>query len=318
MIAVCRERGFASVTIAAVCERARVSRQSFYMEFDGLQDCFVAVMDDGCRRASELIAEAFASVEGAKGLLVAMDGVRAALAAMLRFFEEQPGIARVWVLESLAAGAWAIERRERNVTALTEQIVSHWDAAEAVGGIPLVATGTMAAVLGLLQRRMLDDSDEPLLDLLPSLMEMVAVPYLDPAEVVDQVELARALVRHARPARDECLPVSLANARGAERLAHAGEWLPPALLDPRARRVRECVTYMTDHPGASNRQIANAIGIVRHSQVSALLKRLERLGLICVRRGAPGRANAWELTPFGEGVAHVLGGNGERSASNPG
>ena len=61
-------------------------------------------------------------------------------------------------------------------------------------------------------------------------------------------------------------------------------------------------------PGASNRQVAECAGIQDPGQVSKLLARLERLGLL-VNTGeghAKGEPNAWTLTAKGEQVAQSI------------
>lgn len=58
---------------------------------------------------------------------------------------------------------------------------------------------------------------------------------------------------------------------------------------------------VAQHPGASNREIADGSGIVDQGQISKLLTRLERLEL--VRNDGDGAekgaANAWQLTRRG-------------------
>jgi DNA-binding PadR family transcriptional regulator len=63
------------------------------------------------------------------------------------------------------------------------------------------------------------------------------------------------------------------------------------------------------HPGASNREVADAAGVLGEGQISKLLKRLEKLGLIeNTGEGQPkGKANAWRLTPWGKQVLGVEG-----------
>jgi hypothetical protein len=61
-------------------------------------------------------------------------------------------------------------------------------------------------------------------------------------------------------------------------------------------------------PGSSNRQVADGSGIGDQGQISKLLARLRRLGLIenmgaGPRRGAP---NSWVLTQTGWGVQGAL------------
>jgi AcrR family transcriptional regulator len=47
LVSVLYERGFGGVSVGSVCARAGVSRGAFYEVFDGLEDCFLAVLDRG-------------------------------------------------------------------------------------------------------------------------------------------------------------------------------------------------------------------------------------------------------------------------------
>jgi DNA-binding MarR family transcriptional regulator len=77
------------------------------------------------------------------------------------------------------------------------------------------------------------------------------------------------------------------------------------------RTARVLATIATD-PGASNRSIADTSGIVDEGQMSRLLARLQRCGLVENRgEGQPkGEPNAWALTERGEAVQEALGGRG--------
>jgi DNA-binding IclR family transcriptional regulator len=77
-------------------------------------------------------------------------------------------------------------------------------------------------------------------------------------------------------------------------------------LTYRTARVLDCVSR---HAGASNRQVADYAGIADQGQVSKLLARLERLGLLAnhgqghLQKGEP---NAWQLTLKGQLVAQHI------------
>jgi DNA-binding MarR family transcriptional regulator len=62
-------------------------------------------------------------------------------------------------------------------------------------------------------------------------------------------------------------------------------------------------------PGASNRRVGEAAGVHDQGQISKLLGRLEKLGLIHnIGNGQPrGEPNAWTLTPRGQEVAQAFG-----------
>jgi len=70
----------------------------------------------------------------------------------------------------------------------------------------------------------------------------------------------------------------------------------------RTTKVLEAVSEVT---GANNRQVAARAGISDQGQVSKLLARLERLGLLVNESEghAKGEPNAWRLTAQGERVA---------------
>ena len=64
---------------------------------------------------------------------------------------------------------------------------------------------------------------------------------------------------------------------------------------------------IAEHPGASNREIAERAGIVDQGQISKLLGRLAKLDLV-VNRGEGqerGASNAWHLTGRGTQVERV-------------
>jgi AcrR family transcriptional regulator len=290
MVLTVAERGFAGATITAVCARARVSRATFYDSFDGLRDCFVAVIDDGYRRARALITEAFAEECEWRA------GVRAALGALLAFFDDEPLLARVWLLETLAAGSWALERRARHLAALTALITERWPLPEDAELSQLAAPAAIEAVLGIVEARLLANGEEPLVVLLGPLMGLIGTVYLGPAAAAVETERGQAHARRiltARQSRPSCAT------------AHEPE-LPPALRNPRAHRARECLQHLAANPGSSNRQIASALGIARQEQISKILARLHALGLLVKQAAPPGGANAWSLTPYGTQLARAL------------
>lgn len=66
---------------------------------------------------------------------------------------------------------------------------------------------------------------------------------------------------------------------------------------------------IASNPGANNRRVASLAGIVDQGQISKLLARLERLGLIANAHTGHGRgaANAWTLTQRGTEIASIEG-----------
>jgi AcrR family transcriptional regulator len=186
MAALACERGYASVSVALVCKRASVSRTSFYEMFDGREACLLAVLDDGYRHVSALVSEAFEQTDDW------LQGGRTALAELLLFLDAEPQLARVCLVESLGAGAWALERRERHVVELTRLIVGYLGMQASREPYPLANAGVMASLVAVLQNHLLAGRREPLVALLGPLVGLATSPYLDAQAVAVEVRLSGA------------------------------------------------------------------------------------------------------------------------------
>jgi chromosome segregation and condensation protein ScpB len=73
-------------------------------------------------------------------------------------------------------------------------------------------------------------------------------------------------------------------------------------------RTARVLSAIAANPGASNRAVAAAAGIVDEGQASKLLKRLAARELIenMAQDRGPGEANAWRLTARGVEVERTL------------
>ena len=290
MARVASRRGYAGASVASVCAEAGVSHHTFYEHFDTLEDCFSSLLDDGAQLVVRAISESFAAERSW------VDGARSALVASLSLFDREPALARVLLVEVTAAGPAVRERREVHLAALTAAIERHCGCVEERSPHPFAAAGASASLLGVLHTRLVMEADELLISLLGPMMGLVTVSYLDPPAVRREVELGERLAREIVATR----AASCTASRGGTGA------VPAALRDPRAHRARACLRYLVDNPGASNREVAAAVGIARHTQVSALLARLERMDLLDKRAGAPGRPNAWQVTQRGSQIAGSL------------
>lgn len=277
------ELGYARLTVAQVIARARVSRKTFYDLFLDRDDCFLAAFEQGVTRASAVAREAY------QGERSWRDGVRAALTRLLALIDEEPRLARLCIVEALAAGERVLTRRAALVADIAA-IVERGRAQPGASQPPeLISQAVVGAVFSVLHARLLDrGEDEPFVALSPALMSMIVLPYLGPR--ASRAELAR---ESAQPSRN----------RGRGRPARARD--PLASIDMRLtyRTVRVLKTIAAQ-PGASNREIASGSGVSDQGQISKLLSRLARLELVENRGGGQeqGAANAWHLTSRGASV----------------
>jgi AcrR family transcriptional regulator/DNA-binding MarR family transcriptional regulator len=297
-------RGASSVTVARVIARAGVSRRAFYASFADIEDCFLAAFDWAVEQARAVAVEAYLAERDWH------DGVRAALAALLRLFDEQPLLAQLCIVHAAGAGPRVLERRSRVMTELCEAIDRGrlQRAGERVPG-PVVAEGVVGAVLAVLYTRLLArpappskgdpqpfGEESPLIDLHGELTSLIVLPYLGAAVS------RRDLHRPPPP------PPPPRSGNAVDRLP-AGR---PAGREPTARLTYRTVRVLRaigELPAGSNREVAERAGIVDQGQISKILTRLEYQGLVENRRGANpsrGTPNSWWLTKSGEQLEREL------------
>jgi len=288
------EQGWAGASVAHITSRARVSRRTFYDLFANREECVLAVFDDAVTRvASELAA---ANVAG----LPWRERMRAGLWTILCFLDDEPALARVCILQSAAGGRCVLERRAQIIAQLAGAVdTGRAESARAAGAPVLTAEGVVGAATSILYTRLLRGEPEPLRGLVNELMSIVVLPYLGAAAA------RREGTRAAPPA------VFVKGSRGPEHDRGVMRDDPlrdlPMRLTYRTARVLEVVAAT---PGASNRVVADSAGIYDQGQVSKLLARLERLGLVENAthndHRPTGEPNAWRLTGLGRRVAQQL------------
>jgi AcrR family transcriptional regulator len=272
--------GVRGLTIAKVTGRARVSHKAFYEVFLDCEDCFLAAFEQALQSARETAQVAYRAETGWR------DGVRAAMLSVLALMERERGLARLCVVEALIAGPLVLDRRARVLKELTHAIEPAADARAAKQ--PLMAEAVVGGMVGLLHSRLLGEDAAPLTDMLGPLMSMIAMAYVGHAAACEELNAPAATRAGDRPPSPS---------RGGRDLL--------AKLDMRfTYRTVRVLTAIAGTPGASNRQVAEDAGILDQGQMSKLLARLARLGLIDNEnpRRIAGCANAWRLTALGEQV----------------
>jgi len=290
MVEVVLESGASNVTVAHVVERSGVSRRTFYEIFSDREECFLAAFDDALARIAALVVPAYESQGHTQRAHSWRERIRAALTELLGVLDEQPALGRLVIVESLAAGPGALERRNR----VLQRLIAVVDEGrlEARGGSEppaLTAEGVVGGVSSILYARLLDEDRGRLVELTGPLMSMIVLPYLGKAaaekELQRPVPPPRAVVAHSvggYPFRDLGM-----------RLTY------------RTLRVLDAVAT---NPDASNRLIGETAGIGDQGQISKLLSRLQGLRLLDNVAGASGKGtpNAWRLTEKGRTVHNAI------------
>ncbi len=304
------------IAVADVLARAGVPRRAFQELYSDLDEALLDAFDWCLRLAG---AEMYAAYSHESRW---QDGVRAALAALLALLDAEPALARLGIVYALGTGEAVLRRRMEAIEVLCEYVDrGRLEASCRTEPPEMAAEGVVGAVLAVIHTRLLAaggrSQPAPLSDLRGPLMSLILLPYVGAAKA------GRELNRPT-PRRSMGRGVSV-RASSAEEMPDAEGELASALAGELGMRL----TYRTalvlqsigEHPGASNREVADQAGVVDQGQISRLLSRLEGLGLIANRGagvgGSSGRgaANAWVLTPRGEQVAHGAAPSGRHSSA---
>jgi AcrR family transcriptional regulator len=288
------ELGYADTTVGDITSRARVSRRTFYEIFPDREACLAAVLED-------LLAMIAAEL-GAAGIekLEWRDGVRAGLFTILSFLDREPALARVCVVQALRGGPRVLGRREE-ILAQLAAVVDEGRLLSARGSrcTPMTAEGLVGAAFAIVYARLLKGEQRPLTGLLGELMAMIVLPYQGAGAA----------------GREQARPAPAPSSRAARRSrGMAAEGVTDPLggvemrLTYRTARVLEGIAELGGRgSNPSNREVGDYAGIPDPGQVSKLLARLERLGLLTNGSArAKGEPNAWALTAVGDQVARRL------------
>jgi AcrR family transcriptional regulator/DNA-binding MarR family transcriptional regulator len=288
-LAAIEELGYEDATVGQITARAGVSRRTFYELFGDREACLLALLEDVIGMVEEEVAGEAPTGAGWR------ERVRGGLGAILAFLDREPALARVCVVQSLRGGPQVQELRGRTLARLAGAIdAGRGERVRRGEQTPLVAEGLVGAAFEILYARLLRGERRPLSALQGELMSLIVLPYLGPAAARREL---------SRPAGSTAPRAQHPPARPRSRRYRLQEI--PLRLTLRTARALEAIAEL---PGACNREVAERAGIADPGQISKLLSRLQRLGLI--ENGSVGHArgepNAWSLTAAGQQVTQSI------------
>lgn len=301
------DEGYESFSAGGVCERAGVSRRTFYEVFENRQACVAAILADTEARVEGLLAS-----QGLDGLPWG-ERVRMGLWTILCLAESDPALARACLLEGQLAGGGFVQReRKRLLGRLTRvvdegrsqdpraSVASELTAEALIGAASSVIAGRLASSRGAGQ------AGVGVRGLLGELMAMIVLPYQGPVA-------ARREIKRALPP-NPLVQADTVRAAGADPLAGLA-----MRLTYRTARVLLALAELTAKGGgASNRQVGELAGITDAGQTSKLLWRLAQYGLLeNIAKGnlARGEANSWQLTATGRQLLRSITGRADMRES---
>jgi AcrR family transcriptional regulator len=161
------EKGYGAVSVADVIGQAGVSRKTFYEHFENKEQCFLAAYDAGVEALLAAIDEAIRAAAPGDPVAVA----RAGTACYLDTLAENPAFARTFLVEVLAAGPAALERRARVHERFADQLATiHRAAGGPSDAPPVVFRACVGAIHEVVTDHVISSGAESLPALLDALV----------------------------------------------------------------------------------------------------------------------------------------------------
>jgi AcrR family transcriptional regulator len=167
------ERGYNATTVAHITKAASVSRRTFYEHFDDKEACFLAayeMVSEHIRDSMRVAADSFEEWP---------QKVRAALATMLSFLAGEPELARLVMIEPIAAGGEIAARHRATVAGFAEILKAGRPEHSGARPLPEATEETVVGgLVSLIVREVGAGKADQLEKLLPDLVELTLSPYL--------------------------------------------------------------------------------------------------------------------------------------------
>ncbi|HKO39235.1 MAG TPA: TetR/AcrR family transcriptional regulator [Solirubrobacterales bacterium] len=181
MIESCAEKTYAATTITDIVARARISRTTFYKQFEDKRACFDAAIDYCLEELQRIAAAAHSPSDPAA------DAARKGATAVVEALAERPGLAQLLTGDAIAVDPMAIERyRKATLPALNalwsedREVDTHTDPRLAFGQAQVLILNQIAA-----------GEIEGLPELLPEIVYLAVSPYAGHEEALAQSRLVK-------------------------------------------------------------------------------------------------------------------------------
>jgi AcrR family transcriptional regulator len=168
MIDSCAEKTYAATTITDIVSRARISRSTFYKQFDDKRACFDAAIGHCIEQLQEAAAVAHARADAPA------DAVRKGTTAVIQALAERPGLAQLLTGDAIAVDPRVIEAYRKATIPAIEGLWSREDDSAHAHSDPRLAFGK-AQVL-ILNQIAIGKADR-LPELLPEIVYLAVSPF---------------------------------------------------------------------------------------------------------------------------------------------
>lgn len=164
------ERGYVGTTVEDVATRAGMSVKTVYSNFSGKEDLLTAAIDSGAAQIIAAVLPAF------RRNPYWPEQVRAGLTAFFGFLASRPALAKVMLVEVLAAGQGALQLRQAALAPM-ESLLAQGRRLNAE--VPAIATeAIMGGILSLAARRVREQGPQDLPELVQAATYLVLTPFI--------------------------------------------------------------------------------------------------------------------------------------------
>jgi AcrR family transcriptional regulator len=271
------EQGYQAVSATALIGKARVSSKTFYENFAGADECFIATYDEATAEIEAVMRPAYMRPGTWE------QRVRAALEALLEFLEDDRDLATLVFLEAPKARELLGDRRARILEILQLVLDSGRSGEKATATPALIDEMLVEGAISVIRARVASPQDGSLSRLVDELMSVITYSYIGPPTTA-------------------VAPPPLTPGQLVASSPGGPSTKPPSNIRMTYRTLR-VLTALVKNPGASNREVAEGASIKDQGQISKILRRMADQGLVRNegehRNGAPKR---WYLTDPGQAL----------------
>jgi AcrR family transcriptional regulator len=165
--------GYTAMSVEEIVGIAGVSRRTFYDHFKSKEEAFLWALDRVGEELVERVRAAYAANTSFAG------GVRDCLAAFLQFLADEPRYADMLIVEVLAAGPAAIERRNQAIKEFADLVREGAETVRTAHRPPsLTAETIVGGIYEVVYSRVLSGQTSELPGLLPDLAYSLMQPWV--------------------------------------------------------------------------------------------------------------------------------------------
>lgn len=170
------DQGYSSVSVADVVKRARIARNTFYEYFSGKEEAFLFGFEMAASQASQHVREACEQAGEDPA-----SGVAAGLRAFCEYISEEPELARMCIVEAMAAGPQAMDRFDAEIREYVPLLRRARELDPAAADLPdSIEESVLGGLNWIIYQRLASGEPEQVGALLGDLIEFALTPYMGP------------------------------------------------------------------------------------------------------------------------------------------